>query len=179
MAEKDRLQKKLRIGNNAINQKVAKDWIRQKADQLRGFNTRGKVMQDLKRKRSSIEIGGMYFYVYDPKTKDKLPLYDTFPLVIPFDRLGDGFMGLNLHYLPQRERAVLLDKLSRFTNDSKYDDKTRFTFTYEALMSVANFSKIAIKRYLFSHVRSRFIKIDANEWEIAIFLPVENFVYKK
>ena len=39
-------------------------------------------------------------FVYDPKTKAKLPFYDTFPLVLPIDTFRGGFIGLNFHYLP-------------------------------------------------------------------------------
>ena len=45
-------------------------------------------------------IGALYFFVYDPKTKADLPYYDRFPLVLPLKREPDGFLGLNLHYLP-------------------------------------------------------------------------------
>ena len=56
-------------------------------------------------------IGGMYFFLYDPKTKEELPYYDRFPLVIPLKREDDGFLGLNLHYLPVPYRIRLLRKL--------------------------------------------------------------------
>jgi hypothetical protein len=32
-----------------------------------------------------------------------------------------------------------------------------------------------IKRYLANHVQSRFLEIQANEWDIAVMLPVERF----
>ena len=38
--------------------------------------------------RSTPDIGGFYLYQYDPKWKDKLPWYDIFPLVFPFDYAG-------------------------------------------------------------------------------------------
>ena len=37
-------------------------------------------------------------------------------------------------------------------------------------------AKPCIKRYLFGHVRSKFIEIPASEWDMAIFMPVESFV---
>jgi len=46
--------------------------------------------------------------------------------------------------------------------------------------------KPCVKRYLHSHVQSKFLQIPANEWDIALFLPLErfakkskNFVYKE
>ena len=44
--------------------------------------------------------GRLNMYFYDPKTKKKLPYYDTFPLVLPVDTFRGGFVGLNFHYLP-------------------------------------------------------------------------------
>ena len=43
--------------------------------------------------------GRLNMYFYDPKTKKKLPYYDTFPLVLPVDTFKGGFVGLNFHYL--------------------------------------------------------------------------------
>ena len=41
--------------------------------------------------------GRMYTFFYDPKTKDELPYYDTFPVVLIIETTGNGFTGLNLH----------------------------------------------------------------------------------
>jgi len=57
-------------------------------------------------------IGGLMFFIYDPKTKDKLPYWDRFPLVIPINLYPDGFLGLNLHYLPYYQRQLLLATLA-------------------------------------------------------------------
>jgi len=119
----------------------------------------------------------MYFFYYDPKTKDKLPYYDRFPLVIPLQLYPDGFLGLNLHYIHPKQRIILLDKLSHFASNHSYDINTKLRLNYQAL---AAFSKAfeatpCIKRYLGQHVQSRFVEIFADEWDIAALLPVEQF----
>ncbi len=58
--------------------------------------------------------GRLYMYAYDPKMKKELPYYDRFPLVFPFSKTQDGFIGLNMHYLPYPLRVGLLDKLIGF-----------------------------------------------------------------
>jgi hypothetical protein len=120
----------------------------------------------------------MYFYYYDPKTKDSMPYYDRFPLVIPIEQYSDGFLGLNLHYIHPRQRIILLDKLSKTATNKNFDDKTKLRISYEYLKSASSAFEAmpCIKRYLFSQINSRFIEITADEWDIAALLPTETIV---
>lgn len=157
----------------------AKDWFIGKARTAAGY--RKNIVGNDDRGRDSTTIGKMYFFYYDPKTKDKLPVYDRFPLVFPIERYSDGFLGLNLHYLSQGERRALLGRLMEFKSNSKIDERTRLRLSYDLISStkkLANASRPCIKRYLFSHVRSKFVEVTANEWDQAINLPVEMFVRK-
>lgn len=121
-------------------------------------------------------IGGMYFFVYNPKTRDELPYYDRFPLVIPLKREQDGFLGLNLHYLPMRYRIQLLKKLLPL---AQYDgeDIRRLRVTYDILAASSRYRefKPCIKRYLLPNIKSRIIKVESKEWDTALFLPVHQF----
>ena len=156
----------------------ARTWLRTKVNSLKA--TPSALMSDRERLRSQSIIGRMYFYYYDPKTKDKLKYYDKFPLVIPIERYGNGFLGLNLHYVEPKVRFVLLDKLSTYANNRKYDETTRLRLSYQTLKSASSIFEATpcIKRYLYSHVQSRFLEIEANEWDIAAILPVESFEKK-
>ena len=87
---------------------AARQWYRQAA-QRTAVNPQSLIRSDRERFRRVPSIGQMYMFQYDPKYKDVLPYYDRFPLVIPFEQTrrvgiaqGDGFYGLNLHYLPLR-----------------------------------------------------------------------------
>jgi len=156
----------------------ARTWLRTKVNSLKA--TPSALMSDRERLRSQSIIGRMYFYYYDPKTKDQLKYYDKFPLVIPIERYGDGFLGLNLHYVEPKVRFILLDKLSAYTNNKMYDETTRLRLSYQTLKSASSIFEATpcIKRYLYSHVKSRFLEINANEWDIAAILPVESFEKK-
>jgi hypothetical protein len=156
----------------------ARTWLRTKVNSLKA--TPSTLMSDRDRLRSQSIIGRMYFYYYDPKTKDQLKYYDKFPLVIPIERYGDGFLGLNLHYVEPKVRFILLDKLSTYTNNKMYDETTRLRLSYQTLKSASSIFEATpcIKRYLYSHVKSRFLEINANEWDIAAILPVESFEKK-
>jgi len=152
----------------------ARDWLLSKVASLNA--NRAALMQDGNLKDKSM-IGRMYFYFYDPKTKDMLPYYDRFPLVIPIERYQDGFLGLNLHYINPRQRFLLLDKLSVFLSNHKYDETTRFTMSYDTLKNATNAFEgtPCIKRYLYKNIRSRFLEISADEWDIAALIPYEYF----
>jgi hypothetical protein len=156
----------------------ARTWLKAKVNSLKA--TPSALMSDRERLRSQSIIGRMYFYYYDPKTKDQLKYYDKFPLVIPIERYGDGFLGLNLHYVEPKVRFILLDKLSTYTNNKMYDETTRLRLSYQTLKSASSIFEATpcIKRYLYSHVKSRFLEINANEWDIAAILPVESFEKK-
>jgi hypothetical protein len=154
----------------------AREWLRAKIPTLKP--TRQALLSDRERLKGKPLIGRMYFYFYDPKTKDKLPYYDRFPLVLPIEQYSDGFLGLNLHYIHPKQRIILLDKLSDLANNSKYDKTTKLRLSYDVLASASRAFEATpcIKRYLYSHVESRFLEITADEWDIAALLPMESFV---
>jgi hypothetical protein len=155
---------------------AAREWLKSKVKSLNP--TPQSLMRDRERLRDNSFIGRMYFYFYDPKHKDTLPYYDRFPLVIPIERYSDGFLGLNLHYIHPKQRIILLDKLSDVATNNRFDDKTKLRISYEYLAAASKAFEATpcIKRYLFSHIDSRFLEISAEEWDIAVMLPVESFV---
>jgi hypothetical protein len=124
--------------------------------------------------------GRMYTFFYDPKHKKTLPYYDRFPLIFEIKKVPEGFIGMNLHYLPLPLRAKLMDSLYDLTNNTKYDESTRLRLSYDILNNAAKFKWFTptIKQYLYSHVKSRFLLIDSVEWDMALFLPTERFVKK-
>jgi hypothetical protein len=155
---------------------ASRAWLRAKVKDLKP--TSSGLMTDRQRLKTSSMIGKMYFYFYDPKTKDSMPYYDRFPLVIPIERYNDGFLGLNLHYIHPKNRMILLDKLSDTTSNGTYDEKTKLKINYRYLAAASRVFEATpcIKRYLFTQIESRFLEISADEWDIAALLPVESFV---
>jgi hypothetical protein len=165
----------------------ARNWFRAQASKV-SLNPNSLMAQDKSAMVSVPMIGQMYLFAYDPKLKEKLPYYDRYPLVFPLDsnRLGgraagsssaQGFMGLNMHYLPLRLRARLMDALYTVISDDNYDDRTHLQISYKLLSSVSRyrFYKPCLKQYLFSHVRTKFFRIDPKSWDIALFMPLERF----
>ena len=153
----------------------ARDWLKAKVSSLSPSRTA--LMKDRDNLKDKSMIGRMYFYFYDPKLKDMLPYYDRFPLVIPIERYQDGFLGLNLHYISPRQRVILLDKLSHYLNNHKYDESTRIRLSYDHLKNASTIYEgiPCIKKYLYKQVKSRFLEITADEWDIAALIPYEYF----
>jgi hypothetical protein len=172
----DRIKKSLSKQGLAPGTNAARTWLRSKVKDL--APSKAALMKDRERLRDSSIIGKMYFYYYDPKTKDKLKYYDRFPLVIPIETYPDGFLGLNLHYIHPKNRLILLDKLSDTASNKTLDANTRLRISYDYLRRASKVFEATpcVKRYLFGHVESRFLEISADEWDIAVLLPVESFV---
>ena len=118
--------------------------------------------------------GRLNMFFYDPKFKKTLPYYDTFPLVLPLETYSDGFLGINLHYLPIRLRIRLLDRLVDFSNDTDFDETTRLIVEYRKVKNI-RLVKPTIHKYLAGQVKSQFRRIDADEFMIATLLPVQRF----
>ena len=157
--------------------KESRDWLRRKANSLRRVNRNALMREEPIQLSNRRLIGSMQMFFYDPKTKDKLPYYDSFPLAIVVKPAPGGFLGLNLHYLPPALRAKFLDAILDVTNNTKYDDDTKFDLTYRMLTRSSKFKyfKPCVKHYLNSNVRSRFATVPAPEWEIATFLPTADW----
>jgi len=121
-------------------------------------------------------LGGMFFFHYDPKLKDVLPFYDTFPLVIPVSMYDDGFGGLNLHYLPPGQRAQLLGALLKYKKRAG-TPQAYMKLSWDLLKNVVKAPgyEHCWHRYLTGHLRSNLISVMDDHWANAIMLPVQKF----
>lgn len=137
--------------------------------------------ETINRKPRQFTEGGMYFYAYDAKHKDTLPMWDMFPLIILLKRSGTGFMGLNLHYLGEEERNVFLEKLISLSKYNKGTDTLLVNISYDYLNGSQRFKefKPCIKKYLTSHVMSKILPIESHEWAYAASLSVQQFKFNK
>ena len=122
--------------------------------------------------------GHLYMFAYDPKLKKELPYYDRFPLVFPFSKTPDGFIGLNMHYLPYQLRIALLDNLLVFRSNNRLDETTKLKYSWQVLDGISRYkaAQPCVKQYLIGHVRTQFRQVEAKDWATAMLLPVERFV---
>jgi hypothetical protein len=90
------------------------------------------------------------------------------------EEYNDGFLGINFHYLPIPLRMRLLDRVVDFSNNTKFDKTTTLGVSYNQLKSI-RLIRPTLKRYLAGKVKSRFRRVDADEFTVATLLPVANF----
>lgn len=154
-------------------------WFRNTAQQVNNVQI-NRLMDDkanLRNKITITDIGCMFMFSYDPKFKETLPYYDRFPLILLVELTGDGFYGLNLHYLPPMLRAKLLDALIELRIGDKYKDN-RNRISYQILKGASRFKyfKPCFKKYLYNHVIQRqFLHVETDNWDKALMLPTERF----
>ena len=176
----DKLKDAIKTNSVTARARAAGDWFRSIVNRTKGQFSDETPKTILSRSDSLVSksvLGKMYFYSYDPKWKNELPWYDTFPLVFPIEKYPDGFLGLNFHYLAPKHRAVLMDQLKMFANNKKYDETTKLKLTYDMLKGFTKIKRArpTVHRYLSSKVKSQYVLVNADEWEVALFLPVERF----
>tara|TARA_E500000178_G_scaffold347903_1_gene402037 strand:+ start:5574 stop:6194 length:621 start_codon:yes stop_codon:yes gene_type:complete len=180
----DILAKGIRQGQVPARTAGAREWYRKQAtlslgkkiteDELVGNTDKGRNKTRL---QGDSVYGSMYFFRYDPKHKQTLPYYDTFPCIFPINKVKGGILGLNMHYLPPKMRAQLMDALYKQISDKNYDENTTLNINYKILNSAASLKFFApcVKMYLAKHVKSKFVRINSSEWDTALFLPVQSF----
>lgn len=154
---------------------MSKSWFREEAIRLKKirFNKRRFIISNSDDVKKRITIGRLYLFEYYPKGVDTLPVWDRFPLCLPFRGTDKGFYGINLHYLTYFQRAYLLERLVRGANKSS----NRLRVSWEILNS---FSRVpvaehATKQYLLSQVQSPFKLIEIEDYTKAIMMPMAEY----
>ena len=177
MAEKlEKLFDKYRYDSTI--EKKSKTWFEQQTRLLARKNIPENKLFGQSRVASKIVPGKLYMFYYDPKLKDTLPYYDQFPLVFPYRAMPDGFLGLNMHYLPYYHRVQLMSRLMQFATNKNLNENTKIKYSWELINGVSRFAiaQNCIKHYLKDHVQSVFIEVPGQDWHTAMMLPVERFV---
>lgn len=152
-------------------------------DSLQWFQTN---VRDIRRTPSSLmkenqnfvtrfELGKMYMFMYEAKRRDKLKYYDYFPVTICLKRYSNGFMGINLHYLAPRYRALLMDGLYEFYRE--IDDESYFQIRYPSVKSISKlrWAKPCIKQYQYPYIDSRIVEVRPEHMDMVVMLPSQQF----
>lgn len=171
----ERVVKQLEKKGHKVKPRWDRTWFLTKIQDLR--ITASSIMKDRENLRGKSIIGRFFFFYYDAKTKEKLKYWDKFPLTIPIEMYDDGFLGLNFHYVAPSVRIKLLSLLMQYATTNKLEEHTRIRLSYPIIKQTAALYKATpcIKRYLWSHVKSRFLELDATDWNAAMQLPLQQF----
>lgn len=161
-----------------MGSKKSLEWLGQKIAELRGTsNIPAGMSHERFRQVDNFRLGRLYCFYYDPKGKEDLPYYDRFPMVLAIEKYNDGFLGLNLHYLPFNYRLAFLGKLLKFAVQGEPGEIERLRVTYDILVASKRLKEFrpCIKRYLAGHIQSKILAIQPNEWDVAAMLPLQQF----
>lgn len=152
------------------NSQFALEWFRTNIRRIFDRRQDEKIYQDGTKVGQIVE-GNMYMMFYDAKTKDKLPFWDRFPLIIPFERVDNGFYAINLHYIAPMARQGLLEELY------KYPTEEGVELRYEFFSKVSNMSSAmpCVKRYLYSRIQRVPLQVAKEYWDVAAMLPTGDF----
>lgn len=126
---------------------------------------KNKTIPSVKPGSRGMKLGHPVMFVYQAKTASTLPYWDALPFSIIIAKYGDGFLGLNLHYLEWTRRLQLAKKIVRLTKN-----KNRLTYmdikkAWSSLKLPEALLMLVIRRYLYSHIRS---DIKIFDWETYI-----------
>ena len=148
-------------------------WYRSQVNRIASGKTAGQLFRERKL-QGRPSVGRLNLFGYNPKLRAKLPYYDIFPLVLPLEPIKGGFMGMNFHYLPPLLRFRLLERMQARASDRRFDSKTRFEVAYDDVKNI-KIVKPTIKKYLYAYCQTGFLRINADDAAVAIYLPVQRF----
>ena len=148
-------------------------WYRSQVNRIASGKPAGQLFREGKL-QGRPSVGRLNLFGYNPKLRAKLPYYDIFPLVLPLEPTKGGFMGMNFHYLPPLLRFRLLERMQARASDRRFDSKTRFEVAYDDVKNI-KIVKPTIKKYLYAYCQTGFLRINADDAAIAIYLPVQRF----
>ena len=146
------------------------------------------IREEQSRLRGRFTWGVMNMFFYKPQGAAKLEYYDLFPLVIPFRKYTNGFVGINLHYLPFDLRIKLLSKamvqMGQSTGQADIEEAAgegvvgargdKVLLQWQRIKHNETVIPI-VRRYRAKNVMSKFMVIEPSEFIIAAMLPTARF----
>ena len=164
-----------------MSEAQAEKWYRKQLNENKKKATEERKAEQRKGVKSH-SVGGpkpgrMYQFGYNAKTAKYLPYWDKYPLMICLGVSGKHILGINLHYIPPKQRAEFLDTIMRYSSTKTTSNSTYLKINYSKIKSI-NWVGHMIKKYLFSHVVEVFQEISPKDWGKAIKLPTQEFTYK-
>lgn len=140
-------------------------------DTGRGIGAYGSMKSDIQD-----PFGRLSFFIYKAKYGETLPYWDADPLTLLYNEDAEHLYGINLHYVPPRIRAKILESLMSYLKSAR-TPKAYFDVSYSLLkgLSTASMIKPCVKTYLKSNLKTVPRVIKPESWHKAILLPTANW----
>ena len=136
---------------------------------LRKVRNPGNINRNLQRSRPT--PGQWYLFMYDPKGKKDLKFYDRLPLVLVLDTFRNGFIGLNFHHMHPRFRRRFIQFAEQFRRGQGLYSYLDINWNVIKTLDKYKFGRPIIRRYNYTQVRSRMIKVPEDDWELMVVIP--------
>lgn len=127
-----------------------------------------------KKAGSGVKIGKMYTFAYEPIGSERLPYWDRFPLVIIIEIRKDTVVGINVHYIPMKDRVKIFKILLGNASTTGLSQKSKINDALNGIKKIKN-HEYMIKQYHHHGLRSNIFEIPGNEWGQAVTLPYANW----
>jgi hypothetical protein len=171
-----RFRKEAAARNFRMDSPAARRWYQQEAKKLYAAHSSLELMREMGL-TSRLSVGQLVMFFYDPKYKETLPYYDRFPLDIVLSVEKEHFTCLNLHYLPVPYRLAMIAEILQIQRAKTINDKTKLKVSYQMIKSMSSLKALepCIKKYLKSHVKSKFAVVNPKDYQLVAAMPLERF----
>lgn len=160
----------------SITEEAAKKWFMKAVTSLGGLASKLTAPFFTITNNKLPPVGEIILFTYNPKGAKDLEYYDIHPLILSVSFDHDHFCGINLHYIPPENRAKLIDFLltqKKISNGQREYINRVYPMLQE--LSRTNMCMFAYKKYLPSHVGSKFIIVKQDYWKLVAKLPLQKF----
>jgi len=164
------------------NIKKSMDWFRKRVTKNFSSVRTARMFRDQELFSDGLTLGKMAFFEYSALNKDTLPVWDRYPLIIPFRAYrtksgSENFVGINFHYLSPVLRMAAFRALLRFKSRDRFVKSTKLDISWKVISTLAQskYFEHAVKEYRMDQVRSKFVEIPSQSWELCLFLPLARF----
>lgn len=112
-----------------------------------------------------MDYNKIYYFTYRPVTK--IHVFDKKPLVIPLDIGNRIMLGVNLHWIPKKDRTEFLFNVLELFENNKNNKKKKTRLYYEYIKRNTKFKTglIAIRKYYLNKISS-LIAITVDRWKL-------------
>ena len=149
-------------------------WLR---NSMKNINNKGKVsdysdiLMDRTKDRKLKLTGQVLIFRYKASSRTKI--YDKYPLVLVIGKTENGFMGLNIHYVPPRDRLKLILLMNSLVYDTQDNQKIRIKiFSLLTKNVFAKYTNVILNKYNTKNIMGKVKITTPEEWTNFAFLPV-------